>query len=83
MHQTVTVQQRVDVTDQECPLSFVKAKLALEDLEIGQSLEVRLREGEQLSNVTRSFESEGQRVVSRRAEAEGGPLWRVVVTREV
>ena len=55
----------------------------LQGLQGFQSLEVRLREGEQLSNVTRSFESEGQRVVSRRAEAEGGQLWRVVVTREV
>ncbi|NUP88317.1 MAG: sulfurtransferase TusA family protein [Candidatus Sumerlaeia bacterium] len=71
----------IDVTDQVCPLSFVKAKLAMEDLAIGERLEVRLRAGEALANVTRSFEMEGQRVVGR--EQESPEVWRVVVERQV
>ena len=71
----------IDVTDQVCPLSFVKAKLALEDVAVGECLEVRLRAGEALHNVTRSFEAEGQRIVERTPEGDGQGAWRVVVER--
>jgi TusA-related sulfurtransferase len=44
-------------------MTFVKAKVALEELEIGQVLAVTLNEGEPAENVPRSFKEEGQEVL--------------------
>ena len=49
------VDERVDITDVVCPMTFVKAKVAMEELEIGQVLAVQ--------NVPRSFKEEGQQVL--------------------
>ena len=54
----------VDITDVVCPITFVKAKVALEDLEDGQILEIRMNDGEPIQNVPRSFKEEGHKVVS-------------------
>jgi sulfite reductase (ferredoxin) len=46
-----------------CPLNFVKAKLELEKLEIGDILEVLLDEGEPVRNAPASFAEQGQEIV--------------------
>ena len=46
-----------------CPLNFVKAKIELEKIEIGDVLEVLLDEGESLRNVPASFTGQGQEVM--------------------
>lgn len=53
----------VDITDVVCPVTFVKAKVAIEELEIGEILEVRMNEGEPIQNVPRSFKDEGHKVI--------------------
>lgn len=40
------VDERVDITDVVCPMTFVKAKVAMEELEIGQVLAVTMNDGE-------------------------------------
>ena len=50
------VDERVDITDVVCPMTFVKAKVAMEELEIGQVLEP-------VQNVPRSFKEEGQQIL--------------------
>lgn len=61
----------VDITDVCCPVTFVKAKAAMEELAVGQILEVRLNAGEALENVPRSFKDEGQRLL-RVGGGQGG-----------
>jgi tRNA 2-thiouridine synthesizing protein A len=46
-----------------CPMNFVKTKLALEELNEGEFLEVILDEGEAMLNVPRSVKEEGHRIV--------------------
>ena len=53
----------VDITDVVCPITFVKAKVALEEMEDGQILEVKMNEGEPIQNVPRSFKDEGHKVL--------------------
>ena len=53
----------VDITDKVCPLTFVKAKVALEELEDGQILAVRMNDGEPVQNVPRSMKDEGHQVL--------------------
>lgn len=57
------VDERVDITDVVCPMTFVRAKVAMEELEIGQVLAVTMNDGEPVQNVPRSFKEEGQQVL--------------------
>ncbi|HAB60414.1 MAG TPA: sulfurtransferase TusA family protein, partial [Lachnospiraceae bacterium] len=53
----------VDITDVVCPLTFVKAKVAIEELEDGKVLSVKLNDGEPVQNVPRSLKEEGHQVL--------------------
>ena len=61
----------VDITELVCPMTFVTAKAALAELEIGEVLRVHLTAGEPMQNVPRSFADDGQKVLSLK-EAEDG-----------
>ena len=54
----------LDITDVVCPITFVKVKVALENLNDGQILEVHLNAGEPIQNVPRSLKDEGHKVLS-------------------
>ena len=53
----------VDITDAVCPVTFVKVKVAMEELEPGEILEIRLNEGEPIQNVPRSLKDEDHKVI--------------------
>lgn len=53
----------IDITDVVCPVTFVKTKMALEDLDDGQILEIKMNEGEPIQNVPRSLKDEGHKVL--------------------
>ncbi|MEX2445657.1 MAG: sulfurtransferase TusA family protein [Alkalispirochaeta sp.] len=69
----------IDLKDEVCPYTFVKSKLALEQLTSGQVLEVHLGNSESASNVPRSIELEGHEVVS--VDKPGAGYWVVTVRR--
>lgn len=58
-----TPTEKVDITDVVCPVTFVKTKVALEELEDGQILQVHLNDGEPVQNVPRSVKDEGHQVL--------------------
>jgi len=60
----IKIDQRIDITNDICPMTFVKTKLKLETMNAGEVLEVTLREGEPLSNVPKSVKEDGHKVVS-------------------
>lgn len=60
---THTVKKTLDLKGVVCPLNFVKTKLAIEQLETGEYLEVILDEGDAMLNVPRSIKEEGHRIV--------------------
>lgn len=64
MSETVRTDHVIDITDVVCPITFVKVKMALEDLEDGQNLRIYLNEGEPIQNVPRSLKDEGHKVLS-------------------
>ena len=53
----------VDITDVVCPVTFVKAKVALEELDEGQILSIRMNDGEPVQNVPRSINEEGHQIL--------------------
>lgn len=59
----------LDITEEVCPLTFVKAKLAVERIAPGEVLEIRLRGDEPLENVPRSLTELGHEILSLEPEA--------------
>jgi Predicted redox protein, regulator of disulfide bond formation len=62
--ETVRVDERIDITKDICPMTFVKTKLKLETMRSGQVLEVTLRDGEPLINVPRSIKDDGHKILN-------------------
>lgn len=67
----IKVDETVDITDVVCPVTFVKAKVALEELEDGQVLAVRMNDGEPVQNVPRSIKEEGHQVLKLDDNGDG------------
>ncbi|MDR2394033.1 MAG: sulfurtransferase TusA family protein [Treponema sp.] len=61
----------VDITTVVCPVTFVKTKVALEELEDGQVLEVRLNQGEPIQNVPQSLKDEGHKILKVSQNEDG------------
>lgn len=61
----------IDITDVNCPITFVKTKIALEELDDGDILSVRLNDGEPVQNVPRSVKEEGHEVLSLTENGDG------------
>ena len=61
----------VDITDVNCPITFVKAKIALEELDDGDILSIRLNDGEPVQNVPKSLKEEGHKVLSLSDNGDG------------
>ncbi len=54
----------LDITSEVCPFTFIKTKLLLERISIGEEISVRLKGDEPLRNVPRSVEELGHRIIS-------------------
>ena len=74
------VSSQIDITQEICPMTFVKTKLKLETMDPGQVLEVTLREGEPLINVPRSVEQEGHKVLD--IHREEGDVFKILIERK-
>ncbi len=73
---------RLDVRAYACPITWVKTRIALERLRVGESLEVLLAEGEALESVPRTAVEEGHAVLSTEpAPGEGPGSWRVLLRK--
>jgi tRNA 2-thiouridine synthesizing protein A len=69
----------LDLTGEVCPYTFLRAKLELEELPLGASLEILVDFAPAAENVPRSLRAEGQEVVSVEKSAE--LKWRIVTVK--
>jgi TusA-related sulfurtransferase len=53
----------LDISNEHCPMTFVKTKLKLETLSSGDVLEVTLKKGEPLENVPKTVTEQGYKVL--------------------
>jgi TusA-related sulfurtransferase len=63
--------QVIDLRGISCPTNFVKAKLALEDLDDGTVAQVLLDDGEPVKNVPRSLKADGHKLLGLQQTDEG------------
>jgi TusA-related sulfurtransferase len=59
----MTTKHYLDITQDTCPLTFVKTKLLIEKMAGGEMAEIRLCGAEPLGNVPRSVREHGHEVV--------------------
>ncbi len=65
------IDDTVDITDVVCPTTFVKAKVALEELDEGQILAIKMNDGEPVQNVPRSIKEEGHKILKLLSNDDG------------
>lgn len=70
----------LDIRGEVCPLTFVRAKLAMEKLALGEVLGIIVDHGPAAVNVPKSMEHEGQKVL--KVEQTGAAEWRLLVRKE-
>ena len=75
----VRVDEELNLRGEVCPYTFVKSKLALEDLEPGQVLRVIVDNPESAENVPRSLANEGNEVLG--VGPLGGEAWSILVKK--
>ena len=69
----------LDITTEVCPLTFVKTKLLLEKMAVGEVASIRLPAGEPLANLPRSLREQGHTVLDLTPEA--GDTYRLLVRK--
>jgi len=64
MTEIYTADREIDITQEVCPMTFVRARLALDRMAPGQILLVRLRGEEPLRNVPKTATEQGHIILS-------------------
>ena len=63
----------LDISDEICPMTFVKAKLLIERMTVGETARIRLQGVEPLDNVPRSIKDYGHEILSIEGETAEAP----------
>ena len=74
-------QYSLDISAETCPLTFVKAKLLLENMAAGEVACIRLSDGEPLDTLPRTLRDQGHSVLELRPEEGGGTVYRLLVRK--
>ncbi len=68
----------LDLTGVVCPINFVRTKLKLETMSVGEELQVILDDGEPIESVSKSILEEGQEIVSK---SRSGDHWNLLIRK--
>lgn len=80
MADAIDAHRTLDIKGQVCPLTFVRSKLAIEKMALGEVLEIVVDHRPAAANVPRSMEREGQTVL--KIEQTGAAEWRIFVRKD-
>ncbi len=68
----------LDLSGVVCPINFVRTKLKLETMSVGQELQVILDDGEPIESVSKSILEEGQEIISK---TRSGDKWKLLIRK--
>lgn len=60
----IKIDDTVDITDKVCPLTFVKAKVAIDELDDGEVIAIRMNDGEPVQNVQEALKKKDIRYLN-------------------
>ena len=78
----ITPDYHIDITNLICPMTFVRTKLMIEKIDVGEVLEVRLKGKEPLENVPRSARQHGHDVLSITPEEASEDVHIVLIKKQ-
>jgi len=64
MNEEAKIDQEIDLRGEVCPYTFIKSKLVLEEMEVGQVLKVIVDNLTSAIDVPRSMKNEGQKIIA-------------------
>jgi TusA-related sulfurtransferase len=73
------IDKQINIKGEVCPYTFVRSKLALEQMEPGQVLQVIVDHEPATKNVPRSMENEGHKII--KVEKINDSDWQIVVRK--
>ena len=76
----VTPDKKINIKGLVCPYTFVKAKLAIESIDVGQVLEILLDYEEASRSIPKSMEDHGQKVL--KVDKINDTDWVLVIRKE-
>ncbi|GBE01482.1 hypothetical protein BMS3Bbin06_00081 [bacterium BMS3Bbin06] len=76
----VKVDKKIDIRGLVCPYTFVKSKLAIESMDVGEVLEILLDYPEASRSIPKSMEDHGHKVL--KVEKINDSDWVIVVRKE-
>ena len=80
MGNAIKVDKTLDIKGQVCPYTFVRSKLAVEKMNIGEVLEIIVDHAPASINVPKSMENEGQKVL--KIDQTGEKEWHLFVRKD-
>lgn len=73
----------LDITEEVCPLTFVRTKLLIERMEVGQTADILMQGSEPLTNVPRAVRVQGHAVLELVEIAEPPGAKRLRIRKQV
>jgi len=61
---TLRPRRLVNLTACRCPISMIRAKVALDSISAGETIELVLAEGEQIQDIPCTLKQEGHRIIA-------------------
>jgi tRNA 2-thiouridine synthesizing protein A len=80
MSEGVKADTTIDIKGQVCPYTFVRSKLAIEKMKLGEVLEIVTDHKPASENVPKSMENEGQKVL--KIDQTGEKEWHIFVRKD-
>lgn len=72
----------IDITQEVCPMTFVKTRLQIEKMNSGEMLVIRLLGDEPLKNVPDSLTELGHRVIKIERERQDADLYTLTIEKK-
>ena len=72
--------QTLNLLSTPCPINFVRTKIKLEAMEVGEILEVALDDGEAIESVSQSITEEGQKILEQIQQKDSS--WKLVIEKK-
>lgn len=76
----VKIDKKINIKGLVCPYTFVKSKLAVEDMEIGEVIEILLDYAEAARSIPKSMEDHGHKVL--KVEKVNDTDWVLLIRKE-
>ncbi len=76
----IKADKTIDIKGQVCPYTFVRSKLAIEKMNVGEVLQIITDHKAASENVPKSMENEGQKVL--KIEQQGEKEWHIYVRKD-